>query len=116
MGSTRAMLHVSHHSRRSRRAIAGKLASICAFGKLAAADDGQQGMWTERATLTASDGSDGNAFGFSAALYEDHALVGARNAPSGGVNNAGAAYVFVKSGTEWHQQATLTASDQTEQA
>merc|ERR1711998_313197 len=114
--STVAMQHASC---RSRRSPVGKLASVCAFGGVAllvdtpqaAADDGQQGMWTERDTLTASDGTDTNRFGISVAVFKDTALVGAYEANPGGLTNAGAAYIFVKSGTEWHQQATLTASD-----
>ncbi|EPY01216.1 FG-GAP repeat protein, partial [Magnetospirillum fulvum] len=39
------------------------------------------------------------------------ALVGANAADPGGISNAGAAYVFTRSGGTWTQQAKLTASD-----
>merc|ERR1711998_190713 len=72
--------------------------------------------WHQQATLTASDQTQGAYFGYTAALFDGYALVGAYLADPGGITDAGAAYVFVKSGTEWHQQATLTASDQTQGA
>jgi hypothetical protein len=62
--------------------------------------------WYQQARLTASDGVAGDQFGFSVALSGDAALVGApfKN------TQTGAAYVFVRHGTDWHQQARLTAS------
>ena len=41
----------------------------------------------------------------------DSAIVGAQYADVGGVGNAGAAYVFTRSGTTWTQEQKLTASD-----
>lgn len=63
--------------------------------------------WRQRAKLTASDGALNDDFGFSLALFEGTAVVGAnwRN------HKAGAAYVFVRHGATWIQQAELTASD-----
>jgi hypothetical protein len=65
--------------------------------------------WSQQAELAASDGNEGDAFGNSVALARDglNASVGAigRNAATG------AAYVFVRSGASWSQQARLTASD-----
>jgi FG-GAP repeat len=63
--------------------------------------------WKLQARLTASDGATGDWFGWSVALSGDTALVGAY----GGDENQGAAYVFVRSGTDWNQQAKLTATD-----
>ncbi len=41
----------------------------------------------------------------------DTAVIGARYDDHAGGTNAGAAYVFVRSGGVWSQQAKLTASD-----
>ncbi len=57
--------------------------------------------------ITALDGHPGDQFGCSVAIYGDTALVGAYNRNDG----AGAAYVFVRSGATWTQQAVLTAGD-----
>ena len=68
--------------------------------------------WTQQAELIAADGAKGNFLGFSVAVNGDTALIGAylRNA------GVGAAYVFVRSGATWTQQAELTASDGVGQA
>ena len=68
------------------------------------------GSWTFAAKLTASDGAEGDALGWSVALSGDTALVGA---PGGNVGD-GAAYIFVKPGGGWAtgtETAKLTASD-----
>ncbi len=62
--------------------------------------------WTQQAKLTASDAASGNKFGYSVTIASDMVIVGAPFA-----NSIGAAYVFVRSGTTWTQQAKLTASD-----
>jgi hypothetical protein len=69
------------------------------------------GSWTQQAELSASDAAGQDQFGVAVALSGDTALVGALNHDSGGVENAGAAYVFTRSGASWTQQATLTAAD-----
>ena len=66
--------------------------------------------WTQQAKLTASDGAANDYFGYSVAISGDYAIVGAYLEDDKGVN-AGAAYVFVRSGTTWTQQAKLLASD-----
>jgi len=63
--------------------------------------------WTQQAELTASDGASPDNFGHAISLSGDTALVGAY-LKAGGV---GAAYIFVRSGTTWTQQAELTAID-----
>jgi hypothetical protein len=63
--------------------------------------------WTQEAKLTASNGVPNDSFGSSVALRGNTAIVGA----VGVAGNAGAAYVFVRKGTVWTQQAVLTASD-----
>jgi pimeloyl-ACP methyl ester carboxylesterase len=82
--------------------------------------------WTQQAYLKASDPSStsgiGNYFGYSVAISGDTLVVGAYSEDSSatGVNgaesnddapNSGAAYVFVRSGTSWTQQAYLKASN-----
>ncbi|MHC4177842.1 MAG: FG-GAP repeat protein [Planctomycetota bacterium] len=68
-----------------------------------------EGTWTQAAKLEAGDVSRGS-FGSAVALDGDTALVGA---PTKDLffNNAGAAYVFVRSGESWVQQARLLADD-----
>lgn len=63
------------------------------------------GTWVQQAKLTASDGAPGDNFGDNVALSADGntALVGAWLRQS----QKGAAYVFVRSGTTWTEQAIL---------
>jgi hypothetical protein len=63
--------------------------------------------WTQQAKLTASDGVDGDEFGCSVSLDGDYVVIGAASVDL----YRGAAYIFVRSGTIWMQQAKLTASD-----
>jgi hypothetical protein len=65
--------------------------------------------WSQQAELTASDGASGADFGDSVALSADGstALI---YAPIR-TRSSGAAYVFVRSGTTWSQQAELSTSD-----
>jgi hypothetical protein len=66
--------------------------------------------WTIQAKLTAADAAESDWLGNSVSIYDETAIVGAV-----GKNLAtGAAYVFVRSGTTWTQQAKLTASDAVE--
>jgi len=78
--------------------------------------------WTQQAYLKASNSEAGDEFGFAVAISGDTIVVGARREDSaatgvnGGQNNddvpeAGAAYVFVRNGTNWSQQAYLKASN-----
>jgi hypothetical protein len=60
--------------------------------------------WSEQARLTASDGAAGDRFGGSVAISGDTVVVGAACKDS----HRGAAYVFVRSGTTWSQQARLS--------
>ena len=65
---------------------------------------------SEVAKLVASDAQGNDYFGASVAVSGDTAVIGARFEATGGVN-AGAAYVFTRSGGAWTQQAKLMASD-----
>ncbi|MBI5481686.1 MAG: FG-GAP repeat protein [Deltaproteobacteria bacterium] len=63
--------------------------------------------WTQQSRLLPGDGAAYDQFGYSVSISGDTGLVGAY-----GKNSAtGAAYVFVRSGTSWTQQAKLLASD-----
>src|SRR5262245_17460684 len=85
------------------------------LGGCGAAEPGESGeevssisdplTWTQQ-TLTASDGSAGDRLGTAVALNGSTALVGAYEDNS----RAGSAYVFVKGGQGWSQQAKLTAN------
>lgn len=55
-------------------------------------------VWTEQAKLIASDAAPNDRFGYAVALDGDTAIVGAINVDNGAIPNAGAAYVFVRSG------------------
>jgi hypothetical protein len=67
--------------------------------------------WTQQAQLTASDGAPGDQFGWSVAISGDTAIVGSVLDDVGANGNQGSAYIFVRSGTTWTQQAQLTAID-----
>jgi hypothetical protein len=66
--------------------------------------------WTEKQNLLASDAASGDYFGGSVSLDVDTALIGARYDDDNGVSS-GSAYVFIRTGTTWTQQAKLLASD-----
>ena len=65
--------------------------------------------WAEQAKLVASDGSPGDAFGASVGIFRDTVVVGAQQDEVGLNPLQGSAYVFVRSGKSWAQQAKLTA-------
>ncbi len=78
--------------------------------------------WSQQAYLKASNTAGGDYFGYSVSISGDTIVVGAasEDSSSQGVNgdqnnnntfNAGAAYIFVRSGTNWSQQAYLKASN-----
>ncbi|MFN7699642.1 MAG: FG-GAP repeat protein [Deltaproteobacteria bacterium] len=81
-----------------------------AGGRDASADAGIDPTWTEQAKLTASDAARGLLFGQSVAVSGDTAVVGSNQRSVAGTYS-GSAYVFVRSGTTWSQQAKLTTSD-----
>jgi LPXTG-site transpeptidase (sortase) family protein len=67
----------------------------------------------QQTRLKASDAQIQAEFGWSVAISGNTAVVGARNADpdlgSGPLANAGAAYIFVRSGSTWIQEAKLVA-------
>ncbi len=69
------------------------------------------GVWSQTAELTASDGAAGDYFGWSVAVSGPTALVGARDHQVGSNAYQGAAYVYTEANGAWSQTAELTASD-----
>ena len=67
--------------------------------------------WSQEAKLVASDGTPWDDFGQAVAISGGTAVVGARYATLAGGLTAGSAYVFVRNGTVWSEQARLSASD-----
>ncbi len=78
--------------------------------------------WSQQAYLKASNTEAGDGFGYPVAISGDTIVVGALqedssatgvdgNQDSNSATNSGAAYVFVRSGTTWTQQAYLKASN-----
>ena len=66
----------------------------------------------EVAKLVADDGATNDFFGFSVALSGDTVVIGAfRDSDDVKGVDSGSAYVFTRSGTNWGQQAKLTATD-----
>ncbi|MCX6854620.1 MAG: choice-of-anchor D domain-containing protein, partial [Verrucomicrobia bacterium] len=79
--------------------------------------------WSQQAYLKASQVTAGDRFGYSVAVSgntavissrdEDSSTTGINSTPNELGNDSGAAYVFVRSGTTWSQQAYLKASQVT---
>ena len=67
------------------------------------------GTWAEETKLSATDGAASDNFGQAVALSSDAstALVGAH----GDANSSGSAYIYVRTGSTWSEQAKLVASD-----
>lgn len=65
------------------------------------------GAWAQTARLAASDASAAALFGVAGALDGDTAFIGAPGATMSAVANAGAVYVFARSGGVWAQQVQL---------
>ncbi|MBX3290498.1 MAG: VCBS repeat-containing protein [Acidobacteria bacterium] len=71
--------------------------------------------WTEQQKLTASDGEGGDELGVSVSISGDTAIAGAYFDDSLlGSQDAGSAYVFTRSGTNWTEQQKLSADDSAE--
>jgi hypothetical protein len=67
--------------------------------------------WSEQAKLTASDGAVGDSLGQTVAFDGNTVIAGAPLATLDATFGRGAAYVFTGSGSQWSEQAKLTASD-----
>lgn len=66
--------------------------------------------WTQQAKLTASDGAANDNFGVAVSIYGDTIIVGS-HLDDGAFTDQGSAYVFVRTGGAWSQQAKLVAPD-----
>lgn len=66
--------------------------------------------WAQQAKITASDAQAADQFGWSSAISGDglYAIVGAIGEDTGG-SNSGAAYIYLRTGTSWAQQAKIQA-------
>ena len=67
--------------------------------------------WLHQQKLYAPDGAPIDVFGTSVSVSGDTAVVGAPAAETPGGTDAGAAYVFARSGTTWSSPLKLTAAD-----
>jgi len=68
------------------------------------------GVWTQQAQLTATGGAGGDEFGTSVSIAGDAAVVGAPKDDVGPNSDQGSAYVFIRSGAAWTQQAQLNGA------
>lgn len=68
-------------------------------------------VWSEQAKLVANDAAVGDSFGYAVAIDGNTALAGAWLGDTPAGQDAGSAYVFTRNGTNWNQQAKLTAND-----
>ena len=66
--------------------------------------------WAQEATLLAADGLADDQLGHAVAIDGDTIVLGAFRDDHTGNGNAGSAYVFVRSGSTWTQQAKLVGS------
>ncbi len=67
-------------------------------------------IWQLQQKITAADGVVGDGLGSAVALGEEMALIGAPGSDANAINQ-GAAYVFVRNGTNWSQQQKLLPGD-----
>lgn len=86
--------------------ISGRQGAAYAFARSIGTD-----TWSQQLKMTSADGAPGDEFGTAVALYQDTVIIGARSAAVNGQSSQGAAYVFIRSGNTWTQQAKLVASD-----
>lgn len=71
-------------------------------------------VWSEQPAVYPSDGIEGDVFGYSVYLENNMLLVGAPLADIEGIEDSGAAYLFIKEGSGWRQQTKLSAENGTE--
>ena len=74
--------------------------------------------WTQQAKLLSSDIASGDGFGSCVSLdgTGDYAIIGASGDDISPNTNCGSAYIFIRSGTTWTQQAKLIAPTRTNSA
>ena len=66
--------------------------------------------WSQQSKLSASDAGENDWFGWAVSLSGDSAVVGAHQNGDDGFHS-GSAYVFVRNGTTWAEEAKLVAGD-----
>lgn len=66
--------------------------------------------WVQQAKLVAANGAAGDDFGYSVSISGDYAIVGARHDDVGADSDQGSAYIFIRSGISWTQQANITGA------
>ena len=66
--------------------------------------------WRQQQKIVGSDTEANDYFGYSVSIYGDSAIVGAYLEDASG-NNAGAAYIFTRSGSTWTQQQKIVGND-----
>jgi hypothetical protein len=79
------------------------------FAKLLAAT---RSLYSARQILTSGDATAGDSFGVAVALSDDGTTIAIGDSlDDASFSNAGAAYIFTKSGSTWSQQAKIMSSD-----
>ena len=68
------------------------------------------GVWEQQAKIQASDKQTEDRFGRSLHINGDYAIVGAFKEDTG-ATDAGAAYIYKRTGSNWEQQSKIQASD-----
>lgn len=68
-------------------------------------------QWVQEQKLLAADAAASDQFGTAVAMEGDSVVVGSPLDNNGGGSDAGSAYVYLRSGTSWSQQAKLLAND-----
>ena len=63
--------------------------------------------WVEQTKLLSSEATSEGSFGHAVSISSNYVLVGAPNETVDGADKAGAAYVFIRNGTEWSEQTRL---------
>ncbi|MEY2407389.1 MAG: trimeric autotransporter adhesin [Verrucomicrobiota bacterium] len=121
--SSNTLVVGAYQERSSATGVNGNQANNSASGAGAAYVFVRNGTnWTQQAYLKASNSGASEYFGWSVAISGDTLVVGAPSEPGSGTGvnanqadqgamDAGAAYVFVRNGTTWTQQAYLKASN-----
>ncbi|MFV9689603.1 MAG: FG-GAP repeat protein [Desulfobacteria bacterium] len=72
---------------------------------------GNDNLWYEQDRLRGADVATGDSFGLSVAISGDWAIVGSPYDDNGKGTNAGSAYLFQLTGSDWVQRKKILASD-----